>query len=113
MTAKTIRFEDIELEITGLSIRKLSGLITAYPDLLGLLAGGFDLGSMIAAFPDAIQKIIAEGTRASSGVLERFDSAPAGEQIDLLSEIFDVTFQGGKAMPFILGMLGAKQTAAQ
>lgn len=40
------------------------------------------------------------------------DTAPFGAQLDFIGEIFDLTFEGGKALPFIASLLRSGKASA-
>lgn len=115
---KTVPLGSGTVEITGLSLRKLTQLIVRYPELLALASGKADLESILVAAPEAMLAIFSVGMvgqtprwwrkfrRADeTEILRAFDEASTGQQIDILAAIFEFTFAGESARPFLAGVL--------
>lgn len=126
---KTVALGSAAAMVTGLSLRKLTRLIGEHPALLGFAGSGdIDIASLVVSGPDMALAIFAEGLigpakprglwRSSldgSAPLAAFESAPAGQQIDALATIYDLTFRGERAAPFlrnVIGLLVAGQKSA-
>lgn len=125
---KTVALGSAAVEVSGLSLRKLSQLIAAYPDLLGLAAGKVDLSTIIFKAPNMALAIFAVGVvgLAREGFWQRrvqkikeddllslFDKAATGQQLDCLAVIVDLTFKGERGIPFlrsVIGLSGTSQT---
>lgn len=105
-TTKAVPFLNGTVEVTGLSLRKATHLIIEFPELLALASGRADLASLIVSAPNAALAILSQGIKPgdNKAVLEAFDEAPAGAQIDLLSAIIDLTFKGQRAAPFLASL---------
>lgn len=125
---KTVPLGRGAVEVTGLSLRKLTGLMVAYPELAQLAAGGevnlpqlliqapesalaiFSLGLMGAGRP-LRRRLLSWGTEApvenDANLLRAFDQAPAGQQLDALGAIVDLTFKGERAVPFLKSVVAA------
>lgn len=128
---RTVPLGSGTVEITGLSLRKLTELIVRYPDLLALAAGRADLASLVVSAPEAMLAIFAlavvgptpsgawwrrrpirpagafgaTGEMDHEGLVQAFDEASTGQQIDLLSEVFELTFAGERARPLLEGLV--------
>jgi hypothetical protein len=105
-TRKAVPFLNGTVEVSGLSLRKATHLIIEYPELLALANGQADLASLIVSAPNAALAILAQGITPgdNKALLEAFDEAPVGAQIDLLSAIIDLTFAGQRAAPFLASL---------
>ena len=124
---KTVPLGRGTVEITGLSLRKLTQLIVRYPDLLALASGKADLANLLVSAPEAMLAIFSVGVvgpgrrwwqiwklfRKSdeTEIIRAFDDASTGQQFDILSQIFEFTFAGESARPFLAGVL--KMISAQ
>jgi hypothetical protein len=117
---KTVPLGSGTVEITGLSIRKLTQLVLQFPELLALAAGKMDLASLVVSAPDAMLAVFAVGVatptkpkfwefwkrfRDEAAILRAFDEASTGQQIDILTQMFEITFAGESARPFLAGVL--------
>jgi hypothetical protein len=117
---KTVPLGSGTVEITGLSLRKLTELIVRYPDLLALASGKADLANLLIAAPEAILAIFSVGAvqtprwwrvlswfrvAGEAAILRAFDEASTGQQIDIVAQIFEFTFTGESARPFLEGVL--------
>lgn len=120
---KTVALGSAAVDVSGLSFRKLTGLIIAYPDLAGLIvAGKVSIPALIEQAPDAALAMFSLGlvgrTRrqwwrkmlplngGDDDLVAAFDTAPAGQQIEILGAIFDLTSKGAdRAIPFLKEML--------
>lgn len=105
-TTKAVPFCGGTVDVIGLSLRKLTQLIVKYPELMTLVGGKADLANLVISAPEAVLAIVALGTddlseRDSKKFLKAFDDASAGQQIDLLASIIDLTFAGERARPFL------------
>jgi hypothetical protein len=116
------------VEVTGLSLRKLTGLMAAYPELVPLAAGGeVNLARLLVEAPESALTIFSLGLQGAGRPLRRrllfwrrpeaavdeaallaaFDLAPAGQQLDALGTIIDLTFKGERAVPFLKAVAAA------
>jgi hypothetical protein len=118
---KTVPLGSGTVEITGLSLRKLTQLIVRYPDLLALASGKADLANLLIVAPEAILAVFSVGvvgqTRRwwrvlswfrgadEAAILRAFDEASTGQQIDIITQIYEFTFTGESARPFLEGVL--------
>jgi hypothetical protein len=117
---KTVPLGSGTVEITGLSLRKLTELVLRFPELLALAAGKMDLAGLMVSAPDAMLAVFAVGFAAPAKprfwefwkqfrdeamVLKTFDEAATGQQIDILTKMFEITFAGESARPFLAGVL--------
>lgn len=122
---KTVALGSATVEVTGLSLRKCTLLIVSYPDVATLVLGGnIDIGTLIATAPEAALAIFSLGVvgrprswrRPAALIAEEdfcpaFDMAPAGQQIEIISTIYDLTIKGGeRAVPFLRSLLSAPKT---
>lgn len=108
-TRKTVPFSNGTVEVMGLSLRKATQLSIEYPDLLALANGKANLAGLIVSAPNAALAIFAQGIAPGPdnvALLEAFDEAPMGQQIELLSVIIDLTFAGERARPFLASLAG-------
>ena len=99
----TIRGKDVEVE--GINAEKLGLLINAFPELRMMFAGrAGDLSpqDIVAMGPKIVAAIIASGTGSPGD--EAVEAAAAkltiGEQMTLLTTIFEITFPDGFG-PFV------------
>lgn len=120
---KAVALGSAAVVVSGLSMRKLAGLIVAYPDLVGFVVGGkLDVAALLEQAPDAALAVFSLGvvgrhrslwsrpvlliTDGNDDLLKAFDAAPAGQQIEALGAIFDLTTKGGdRALPFLKAVL--------
>lgn len=100
----TIRGKDIE--VVGINAEMLGTLIAAYPDLRLALAGkGVDMNpqDIITMGPVIVASVIAWGTGAAitdKAAEEAAAKLTLGEQLTVLTKIFEVTFPDGFG-PFV------------
>lgn len=120
---RTVALHGAAVEVTGISLRKLTQLVGAYPELIGFLgAGGVDVASLLVKGPEMALAIFALGLvgparkrfwqrRAlrisNDDLLAAFDDAAAGEQIDALADIVDLTLRGQRGRPFLQSLAAA------
>lgn len=127
---KTVALGSAAVVVTGLSLRKLTQLIVAYPDLVALATGGrIEIAALLGQAPDGALAIFSLGVvgrarpkwRAASvlmsgdddDLVDAFDAAPSGQQIEILGAIFDLTFKGSeRARPFLKTLLAPKPEPA-
>lgn len=118
---KSVALGSAAVEVTGLSFRKLVHLAVGYPEFLPLVAGGnANLAKLLFDAPELALAIFSVGVvgparrrglrfwkadeamvRDDAKLLAAFDAAPAGQQIDALGTIYDLTFKGERAIPFL------------
>lgn len=114
--------------VTGLSLRKLTELVMQYPELLGFVVGNqVEVAVLIGKGPEIALAIFAVGyvgpvprrwwqrsvtvaAEAGNDLLAVFDDAPAGQQIDAVSAIIDLTFKGERVAPFLAMLASATVT---
>lgn len=123
---KTVALGSAAVEVCGLSLRKLSQLIVAYPELLGLAAGKVDLSTIIFKAPNMALAIFSVGVVGvarptfwhrrvqkikDEDLLTLFDEAATGQQLDCLSTIVDLTFKGERGIPFLRSVIGSQATS--
>jgi hypothetical protein len=106
---KAVPFCGGTVDVIGLSLRKLTQLIVKYPELLSLASGQADIASLVLSAPEATLSMVALSTPHlsepdSERLLRAFDETAAGQQIDLLSAIVDLTFAGQRAGPFLASL---------
>ena len=116
-------------------MRKLTGLIVDYPELMPLAVGGAaEIGKLIIGAPESALTIFSLGlvgvgrprrsrllfwrkaTELAGGdadLLAAFDQAPAGQQLDALGAIVDLTFKGQRALPFLKAVAAAMAKPAE
>jgi hypothetical protein len=118
---KTAALGSAAVEVTGLSLRKLTQLIVAYPDLLALAAGKVELASLIFKAPEMALAIFSVGIVGPArprfwarwqpiddeDLLKAFDKAATGQQLDVLATIVDLTFKGERGIPFLRSVIGS------
>lgn len=121
---KTVALGSAAVEVTGLSLRKITQLIVKYPELLALAAGKVELSSLIMSAPDSALAIFALAVVGPSqphwwqrrgasleatedAMIQAFDDAATGQQLDVLATIVDLTFKGERGVPFLKSLLGA------
>jgi len=121
---KAVALGSAAVVVTGLSLRKLTQLIVAYPDLVGLVTGSrIEIAALLEQAPDGALAIFSLGVvgrarpkwwRAATAMMSdteddlvaAFDAAPSGQQIEILGTIFDLTFRGSeRAIPFLKTLL--------
>lgn len=110
------------VEVSGLSLRKLTQLIVEYPDLLAFAGGGkVDLLGLLSRAPEMALAIFAVGVvgparprwwrlsqpMSEEDLLRAFDRAATGQQLDALADIVDMTFEGTRGTPFLRSVLAA------
>jgi hypothetical protein len=125
---RTVALGRAAVEVGGLSLRKLTQLVAAYPDLIGFVAGGkIDVVNLLARGPEMALAIFAVGLvgpaqrrfwqrgqlrMSDDKMLAAFDKAAAGQQIDAIDAIVDLTFRGERAGPFLTSLLAALEKGA-
>ena len=117
---RTVPLGSGTVEIGGLSLRKLTALVVSFPQLLDLAAGKMDLAELVLSAPDAALALFAaaavvpappkfwqfwQRSADEAAVLRAFDQAATGAQIDLLAQLFEITFEGPRAGPFTEAVL--------
>jgi len=122
---KTVALGSAAVEVTGLSLRKITQLIVKYPELLALAAGKVELSNLIMSAPESALAIFAlavvgpsrhrwwqrqmtaalEATEDS--MIRAFDEAATGQQLDALAIIVDLTFKGERGIPFLKSLIGS------
>lgn len=129
---KTVALGGAAVVVTGLSLRKLTQLLVSFPDMAGLFVGGtLDVGVLLQQAPDAALAVFSLGVVGKAkprwwqqpapriwdddhdALLAAFDAAPAGQQIEALGAIFDLTSKGGdRALPFLKAALARPAAVA-
>jgi hypothetical protein len=103
------------VEITGLSLRKLNQLLVQFPALLSLGSGKIDLAALLLEAPEASLAVFSIAIAPSQfrfwqfwkwfpgdvAPFKSFDAAAAGQQLEILFDIFALTFEGERARPFL------------
>ena len=118
---RTVPLGSGTVEITGLSLRKLTALVVSFPQLLDLAAGKMDLAELVLSAPDAALALFAAAAVVpatpkfwqfwnrfrpdEAAILRAFDQAATGAQIDVLAQLFEITFEGPRAGPFLEAVL--------
>jgi len=122
--SKTVPLGKGTVEITGLSLRKLQKSFIQYPELLSLAAGKIE-PSIIFSAPELSLAMFSLGIverkkrfwrfwiQDRSSILKAFDEAPLGQQIDLLKQIYDMTFAGESALPFLAAVRTSLQIPSE
>lgn len=104
-TSPTVTVQGQPVTVSGVSARGIAVLLERFPPLRELFAGKapqIDPATVMKLVPEAVACIIACGTGAP-GDLEAekiADSLVAGDQLDLLSKIIEVTMPRGFG-PFV------------
>jgi hypothetical protein len=125
-STRTVALGRATVEVAGLSLRSLTQLIAAYPALVGLAIGGkVDLTSLVLKGPEMGLAIFSLGvvgpaqpnflarfwrrrqSIADDNLIETFDNAATGQQLDALADIVELTFRGERGVPFLKGLLAA------
>ena len=118
---RTVALGRAAVEVSGLSLRRLTQLIVEYPDLLAFAGGGtVDLLGLLARAPEMALAIFAVGVVgpaprrrwriwrreiAEGDLLRAFDAAATGQQLDILACIVELTFAGQRGAPFLRSVL--------
>jgi len=126
---KTVALGSAAVEVTGLSLRKLTQLVVEYPSLLSFVAGGTaDFAEMLVGAPNMALAIFSLGVVgparprwrlaairiSEDSLLTAFDRASTGQQLEILATIVDITFKGGeRAVPFLRSVIGSLVTSKQ
>lgn len=101
------------VEVTGLSLRKLSALIHQYPDLVGVLSGGkVAFSELLSKVPDAALAAFALVV-SDATVVKAFDDLAFGQQADILGAIYDLTIGGKRAAPFLESVAAQLRAGSQ
>jgi hypothetical protein len=98
---KTVPFGTGTIEVTGLSMRKVSALMHQYPDLVSIFSGGaVGLSNLLTQAPDAALAVFALVVSDETRIKE-FDNLAFGQQADILAAIYELTVGGERAGPFL------------
>jgi hypothetical protein len=99
---KTVPIRGKDIPVCGVSAEGVAHLLGAFPELRQLMAGGAKASEITAdqimkVAPRAVAAAIAAGTGSpgDAKVEEAAGKLPIGEQVELLSAIFDLTFPQG------------------
>jgi len=118
---KTVPLGRGTVQVTGLSMRKIRDLDEVFPNLRSFVfADEFDVGLLLAEAPNIALGLFSQGYvgparfawwRRSAALIsnddlakarQAFDRAPAGQQIEILGAIFDLTMKGSdRVLPFL------------
>lgn len=99
---RAVRVNGGEIELRGLGLRQIAGLLVRFPELRKLLVAGapeIDLDALIADAPDAVGTIIAEAAGQPEAADNIADALPLEEIADCLFAIGELTMPNGPA-PF-------------
>lgn len=98
---KAVPFGSGTVEVTGLSLRKISALVHEYFDLISIFSGGkVGIGDLLVKAPEAALAIFALVVSDEDKV-KAFEDLPFGQQADILGAIYDLTIGGERAGPFL------------
>jgi hypothetical protein len=98
---KAVPFGAGTIEVTGLSMRKVSALMHQYPDLVSIFSGGaVGLSNLLTQAPDAALAVFALVVSDETRIQE-FDNLAFGQQADILAAIYELTVGGERAGPFL------------
>jgi len=106
-----VRGQDVD--VNGLTASHIVGILMAFPEVRKVLAEReADLQTLIAQFPLAVSMIIAAGTGKADDekTIEVAGQLGVGEQYDLVSKIFELTFPKGM-QSFLDGVRAAMASA--
>lgn len=97
---ETVEIRGKSLEVQGVSAADLVALLQDFPELRKLMTGNADadvIQSLVAKLPDAVAAIIAigTGTPGDAKVKKQAKRLAVGEQVDLLTRIWRLTFPRG------------------
>jgi len=122
--SKTVPLGKGTVEITGLSLTKLAQSIARYPELLSLAAGKIEPAILFSA-PELSLAMFSLGIVErkkcfwqfwildEASILKAFEEAPLGQQLDLLKQIYDLTFAGESARPFLAAVRTSLRTPGE
>lgn len=86
------------VEVNGLTAEHIVGVLISFPEVRKILASKeADLGILIAQAPLAISRMIAAGTGKPDDepTIEFARTLGAGEQFEVMSKVFELTFPKG------------------
>lgn len=123
---KTVALGSAAVEVSGLSLGKLAQVVRDYPQLVGFASGGkLDVGALLERGPEMALALFVAGLVGPAkpkrfwfggvewvksdidALIAAFDAAAAGQQIDILSVIVDLTFKGERGAPFLASVIAA------
>jgi hypothetical protein len=116
---KTVALGRAAVEVSGLSLRKLTSLVRDHPALLSFVGDGtIDTAALVSSGSEMALAMFGMGVigpakqrwgRAPTdeNLMTAFDAAAAGQQIDILATIVDLTFKGERGAPFLQSVIGA------
>lgn len=102
-----------EVGVNGLTAQHIVGVMMAFPEVRKIMANkSADLGILIAQAPNAIGIMIAAGTGKADdeATIDFANGLAVGEQYDLMSKIFELTFPNG-LQSFLDGVKAALKAA--
>jgi len=114
---RTVQIAAGELELRGLGLRQIAGLLLQFPSLRNLITEGapaVDFAELLTLAPDAIATIIAEAAGQPDAVEALVDgSLTPDEMLDCLTAIHELTFPRG-IRPLLqrLGLVGPDDNAS-
>jgi hypothetical protein len=96
---RTVQIAAGELELRGLGLRQIAGLLLQFPSLRNLITEGapaVDFAELLTLAPDAIATIIAEAAGQPDAVATIVDGGlTPDEMLDCLTVIHELTFPRG------------------
>ena len=96
---RTVQIAAGDLELRGLGLRQIAGLLLQFPSLRNLITEGapaVDFAELLALAPDAIATIIAEAAGQPDAVEALVDGGLNSDEIlDCLTVIHELTFPRG------------------
>ncbi len=107
---ETIKIGDQEIEVTGITMKDIFGLLQRFPDTLNIFSGS--PVAALAKAPDTIAAVIAASTgdlgdEAAEAVAA---ALPIESQLDILEAIGRMTFRNGFG-PFVNRLVGMVDAA--
>lgn len=101
------------VDVNGLTAEHIVGILTAFPEVRKVLAEReADLQTLVSQFPTAVAMMIAAGTGhpEDEATISVASGLGVGEQYDLMSKIFELTFPKG-VKSFLDGVRAAMDSA--
>jgi hypothetical protein len=100
--SEDIAIGDNHLTVYGISAKNGLEIFKRFPKLVGMMGGGFDLGTFLTVAPDAVAAIIAAatGNLGDEAAEEAAANLSIETQFDILEAVGRLTFTKGFA-PFV------------
>ena len=109
---RTVQINAGEIELRGLGLRQVAGLLVRFPELRKAFVEGapaFDIDALLELAPDAIGTIVAEAAGQPEAAENIADTFTLDDLAECLLTIRDLTMPGGPAPFFsrLARLLGA------